>query len=141
MADFLPFYMSYDAEKYIGNRRLQDDLYGNMDRWNEESMSRRDYDYMKSAYPEMAKRIMPYVEAECDRMEYSGSMMFDEYPDQLQMRMLCRRISGRVREQEGKWNEDKWNDGSWLDDLIQVLTFHEIMKRRSEYRKFRRKFY
>jgi len=104
-------------------------------------MMRRDYDYMKSTYPEMAKRIMPYVEEECDRMEYSGSMMFDEYPDQLQMRMLCARISRKVRDQEGKCHEDKWKKGSWLEELIQVLTFHEIIKRRGEYRKYRRKFY
>ena len=120
MIKHLPFYMVYQQEM----------------NWDEEHMSRRDYEYMKSTYPDMAKRVMPYVEAECDRMEYSGSMMFDEYPDQLQMRMLCRRISEKVREQE-----DKWQAGDWLDELIQVLTFHEIMKRRSEYRNFRRKFY
>ncbi len=30
----------------------------------------------------MAKRVLPYIEEECDRMEYDG-MMGDEYPDRL----------------------------------------------------------
>ena len=120
MIQRLPFYMVYQQE--MG--------------WDDEAMMRRDYDYMKSTYPDMAKRIMPYVEEECDRLEYSGSMMFDEYPDQLQMRLLCKRISRKVREQE-----DKWTEGDWLEELIQVLTFHEVIKRRGEFRKYRRKFY
>ena len=35
---------------------------------------------MKSMYPMSAKKILPYVEEECDRMEYEGSMIYDEYP-------------------------------------------------------------
>lgn len=128
----LPFYMIYDTENFLVDDRNN----RNWGVWDDESMMRRDYEYMKSAYPDMAKRIMPYVEAECDRLEYSGSLMFDEYPDQLQMRLLCRRISRRIREQENKWKE-----GEWLEELIQVLVFHEIIKRRGEYRKYRRKFY
>ena len=120
MHQFQPFYMTYQPERYF----------------DEDSMCRRDYEYMKSTYPDTAKRIMPYVEMECDRIEYSGSMMFDEYPDQLQVRMMCRKISGKVREN----NEKLWRE-EWLEELIHVLVWHEIMKRRTEYRKYRRKFY
>lgn len=120
MHQFQPFYMTYSPEIYFA----------------EESIRRRDYDYMKSTYPDMAKRIMPYVEKECDRMEYRGSMMFDEYPDQLQVRMLCRRISQKIRE-----NEERVEGGKWLEEMIHVLAWHEIMKRRSEYRDYRKKYY
>lgn len=120
MQQFQPFYMTFQPEMYF----------------DEDSICRRDYDYMKSTYPDTAKRIMPYVEAECDRMEYHGSMMFDEYPDQLQLHMMCRRISKKIRE-----NEEKMEEGKWMEELIQVLTWHEVMKRRDEYRKYRRKFY
>ena len=57
----LPYYMTYPM------------LLPNDD---EKSM-RRDLDYMKSIYPRTAKRLLPYVEEECDRMEYSGSMMYE----------------------------------------------------------------
>ena len=36
-------------------------------------------------YPLMARRLQPYVEECCDRLEYEGSMMYDEYPDRLSL--------------------------------------------------------
>lgn len=118
MIERLPFYMAYGSNQYI------------TEDWKRESqMVWRDYDYLKSAYPDMAKRIMPYVEEECDRLEYSGSMMFDGYPDQLQLRLLCRRIYNKVMDKE-----------PCVYELVQVMTYYEILRRRSEYRKYRRKF-
>ena len=129
----LPFYMVYDTESMMRDWNT----------WDEESMSHRDYEYMKSTYPEMAKRILPFVEDECDRMEYSGSMMFDEYPDQLQLRMMCRRIYDKMKEPRSKQMEDdgERDDDQWLKDMIWVIVWQEILKRRREYRRFRRKFY
>ena len=69
--------------------------------YNDDRNARRDYDYMKSIYPDTAKRVLPYMEEECDRMEYDGSMMYDEYPDRLQLRaagsMIRRRRKKRTR--------------------------------------------
>lgn len=126
MNKHLPFYMVYNTEPLGGGFP-----------WGDDFVNQRDYEYMKSAYPDMVKRIVPYVDEECDRLEYSGSMMYDEYPDQLQVRMLCRRIYDRVV------NESviRENAGKWLSDLIQVIVWQEIMKRRNDYRKYRRKFY
>ena len=90
--------------------------------------------YMKSLYPAAAKRLIPYIEEECDRLEYEGSMMYDEYPDQLQLRLMCRRIYDQVAQEEE-------NPGEWLKDLIQVMAYQELCNRRSEYRNFKRKFY
>jgi len=123
----LPFYMVYQQEGDI---------------WSEENRSRRDYEYMRSAYPDTAKRIMPYVEEECDRMGYSGSMIFDEYPDQLQLRLLCRRIFEKVK---NNWRENEkevtQKEEQWIWDFIQVMTYQEILKRRKENRIYRRRFY
>ena len=76
MDNRLPYYMTYPMPL------LYDD----------DKNMRRDLDYMKSIYPKAAKLLLPYVEEECDRMEYDGSMMYDEYPDQLQLRLMCRRM-------------------------------------------------
>lgn len=102
--------------------------------YEDERMMRRDLDYMKSIYPKAAKRLLPYVEEECDRMEYDGSMMYDEFPDQLQLRMMCRRIYGRMAEEEEE-------AGDWLMELIQVMTYHELCQRRCEYRNCRKRFF
>lgn len=73
MENKLPFYMAYPVPLL----------------YNDDRNARRDYDYMKSIYPDTAKRVLPYMEEECDRMEYDGSMMYDEYPDRLQLRLMC----------------------------------------------------
>ena len=114
----LPFYMVYQAPVIFDDDR----------------MNRRDYDYMKSLYPDTAKRLLPYVEEECDRMEYDGSMMYDEYPDRLRLRLMCRRVGERAREAEE-------NPGKWLDDLIEVMVYQELCRRRCEYRSYKKKFY
>ena len=148
MIERLPFYMVYQQEMDVKetspakglnemNSRIWDVGYR-----DEENMTRHDYDYMKSAYPDTAKRIMPYVEEECDRLEYSGSMIFDEYPDQLQLRMLCRRIYRKVLDKEYAIGErDGIENKCWLFELVQVMTYHEILRRRSEYRRYRKNFY
>ncbi len=58
----------------------------------------RDDRLIKELYPEAARKILPYVEAECDRMEYNGSRMYDEFPDKYMMRRLNHRIYDRMQE-------------------------------------------
>ena len=107
----LPYYMAYPMP-------LQ---------YDDERMERRDFEYMKSMYPMAVKRILPYVEAECDRMAYAGSVIYDEYPDQLQIRMMCKRICDKM-------------DGE-MTELVQILVFQEIYQRRKQYRKERRRIF
>lgn len=118
MDNKLPYYMAYPMPMLYDDERID----------------RRDFEYMKSLYPDAAKRVLPYVEDECDRMEYEGSMMYDEYPDQLQLRLMCNRIYDKAK--------DKIEDpGNWLKDLIQVMLYQELYKRRCDHRKYHRKFY
>lgn len=118
MENKLPFYMAYPVPLL----------------YNDDRNARRDYDYMKSIYPDTAKRVLPYMEEECDRMEYDGSMMYDEYPDRLQLRLMCRRIYDKVKKEEE-------NPGAWLMDLIEVMTYQELCRRRVEHREIRKKIY
>lgn len=115
MEQRLPFYMVYQMPMFNDDGR----------------MIRRDYDYMKSVYPDTAKRLLPLIEEECDRMEYDGSMMFDEYPDRLQLRLMCKRIYAKAEKEEE-------NPGTWLMDFIQVMAFQELCQRRCEHRYYRK---
>lgn len=143
----LPYYMAYPMPL------LYDD----------EKIEKRDFEYMKSMYPMTAKNILPYVEEECDRMEYTGSVIYDEYPDQLQIRMMCNRVYDKVKdmaetEEGGLWGElqEELQGNPQRDlqrnlygnlrrerlrDLIQVLLFQELFRRRNDYRRRRRRFY
>lgn len=115
--------------------------------YDDERIDARDYEYMRSMYPDMAKRVLPYVEEECDRCEHPCSMMYDEYPDKLQLRLMCRRICDNVYENEKeistqmqKWKEMEQKQ-NWLEELIEVMLYQELYKRRSDERRIRRKFY
>lgn len=124
----LPFYMAYQMP-------MSDE---------EERFLHRDYEYMKSAYPDTARRLIPVIEEECDRMEYEGSMMYDEYPDKLSLRLMCRRIYEKAEKNEEKngdkdRNKDRNKEQLW--DLIQVMTFQELCHRRMEHRCYRRQFF
>ena len=105
----LPYYMAYPTPL------LYDD----------ERRDRMDFEYMKSMYPDAAKQLLPYIEDECDRVAYEGSVMFDEYPV----------IEKLIR------SEGKGADESWIRDLIQVMLYQEIYKRRSDQRKYNQKYY
>ncbi|MEE0884496.1 MAG: hypothetical protein U0L59_04640 [Faecalimonas sp.] len=125
----LPYYMAYPMPLQYDDERIE----------------RRDFEYMKSMYPMAVKRILPYVEEECDRMSYEGSVIYDEYPDQLQIRLMCNRIYDKVKKMKPYDDEEmemqvSRND-DWLRDLVQIMFFQELFQRRSRHRRDRRRFY
>lgn len=93
--------------------------------YDEEMIERRDCEYLKSLYPMEAKRLLPYVEEECDRMEYAGSMCYDEYPDKLQLQMMARRVAVMAQIPDN------------LRSLVDVMLYQELYKRRCDKRKCR----
>lgn len=125
----LPYYMAYPMPLQYDDDRIE----------------RRDFEYMKSMYPMAVKRILPYVEEECDRMSYEGSMIYDEYPDQLQIHMMCNRIYDKVKHQKPSNDMEMEMQVSGRDerlrDLVQILLFQELFRRRSSHRRNRRRFY
>ena len=124
----LPYYMAYPMPM----------------QYDDERMERRDFEYMKSMYPMAVKMILPYVEEECDRMSYEGSMIYDEYPDQLQIRLMSNRIYEKVKNRNLKDAEMEMQvvrSDDWLKDLVQIMLFQELFRRRSMHRRNRRKFY
>lgn len=128
MENKLPYYMTYPMPLVYDDERRE----------------RIDFEYMKSMYPDAARQLLPYIEDECDRMEFEGSMIYDEYPDRLQLTLLGKRLLKKVKKDKvlldsGNGKGDK--DGQWLWDLIQVLLYQEVYKRRCDYRKCKRKYY
>ena len=56
----------------------------------------KDFDYMKQLYPRSSIKIQELIEDTCDQLEYEGSIMFDEYPDRLQLALLANKIYNQV---------------------------------------------
>ncbi len=67
-----------------------------MDVFTDERMTFEDARRLQSFYPEFAQEIQRYVEEACDKMEYEGSMMFDEYPDRVMILRLVDEIYDKV---------------------------------------------
>ena len=75
-----------------------------------------------------------------DKLDYEGSMIYDEYPDKWQLYKLSMEILDRIKREE--MNAAKGEEGTdqnqivsdekweWVGNLIQVLLFYEIYKRR-----------
>lgn len=108
--------------------------------YDDERKERRDLEYMRSMYPEEVKKLLPFVERECDRMEYEGSMIYDEYPDILGIRMMCRRICEKIERDELEM-ESMEIASKDRNTIVEVLLLHELMKRRGEKRRNRRRLY
>lgn len=112
----------------------------------------RDLIKLQSMFPQSAQLIQPLVEDVCDRMEYDGSLMFDEYPDKLQMERMIENIYQQVQNspvdehmfseedisaaQCRNCNGNRFGDG--LQDLISVMLFGEMHRRRCRHRKCKR---
>ena len=104
------------------------------------------------------------MEEECDRQEYDNSMIYDEYPDKLQLRMMCSRIYEKVMKNEklfygteyaemvsNERQKERPHQGppmpppgpgqNWLRDMVEVMLYQELFRRRCDNRRCKRRFY
>ena len=86
---------------------------------------------MGMAVPE----LQYHVGETCDKMEYEGSMMFDEYPDRLMIRKMACDISDKIEDIP----EEKAEARGRLTDLAQVMLMDEMHRRRCRYRRRRQR--
>lgn len=113
----LPFYMTYPMP---------------LTRQNEDTVL-RDLEYLQQMYPVQAKQYQKRIVEILDKMDYEGSMIYDEYPDRWQLYRMSQNIMTILKREEGELqpehpiSEEKWE---WLEDMIQILLFYEIYKRR-----------
>ena len=91
----------------------------------------RDKKRIHNMYPETAKRLAPYVEEACDRLEQDGGILYDEYPDQLMMYRVVAGILAEIKkeaETEGMdWSKEK---ELWMQDMVKLVLYLEVFKRR-----------
>ena len=115
----LPFYMTYPLPMY----------------YQEEDSIIRDLEYLQQMYPVEAKKYQKLIASILDKLDYEGSLIYDEYPDRWQLYKLSADILDRIKKQEVQEDgstdktdtSEKWE---WIGDLVQILLFYEIYKRR-----------
>lgn len=105
--------------------------------WDQISEDRvlEDLEYLQQMYPAYAKRYQVRVRDILDRMDYEGSMIYDQYPDKWQLEQLVRSIITILKNEEkamnppqpGEMEDPKW---VWIQELVTVLLFYEVLARR-----------
>lgn len=147
----MPFYMTYPMPMA----------------YEDEDVMLRDLEYLQQMYPQDAKKYQKKIVSVLDKMDYEGSMIYDDYPDQFMLYKLSRDITEMIRKDEiaemaksaeqtnasmaGGAASDRDSDDAasgntdnamntdlsperWkqVGDLVQVLLFYEIYKRRHD---------
>lgn len=119
----------------------------------------RDLEYLQQMYPAEAKKYQKIIAEVLDKIDYEGSMIYDEYPDKWQIYRLTQLIVDKIRKQQetdqaaamgdisdGGMNYEMGNnsnpgmennsvkasvmDWDWITEFIQVLLSYEIYKKR-----------
>ena len=93
----------------------------------------QDFEYLRRTYPTLLGKWQHRVEEILDRMDYEGSMIYDEYPDRLSLQNLgeaVARILLRDEAAEEALEDLAMND--YLQGLAQVLVCNEVYRRRQK---------
>ena len=127
----LPFYMAYPLPLY----------------YQEEDTVTRDLEYLQQMYPTEAKRYQKIIADILNTMDYEGSCIYDEYQDKWQLYKLTQAVMNRIKRMESEnpinniVNLNGGNDENgmpcaqeknWegIEELVQVLLYYEIYKKR-----------
>lgn len=101
----LPFYMTYPG--YFAPET--------------EARLLADLEYLQQMYPDDVRRFQRRISEMLDKADYEGSMIYDEYPDRYSLRALASSMEKVFRDEE---------ETPPSGEMIQILLFHEIYKRR-----------
>ena len=112
----LPFYMAYPLPLY----------------YQEEDTVTRDLEYLQQMYPAEAKRYQKIIADILNTMDYEGSCIYDEYPDKWQLYKLTQAVMNRIKRMESENGAPCAQDKNWegIEELVQVLLYYEIYKKR-----------
>lgn len=117
--------------------------------YQQEDTVTRDLEYLQQMYPAEAKKYQKIIAEVLDKIDYEGSMIYDEYPDKWQIYRLTQMIVDKIRQQQNEehaamgdmkkeMNPEMSNtpesapamNWDWITEFIQVLLSYEIYKKR-----------
>ena len=110
---YFPFYAAYSNPLLYDGERMQE----------------QEFNLMKSYYPQTVQRIQEKIEDE-------GSRLYDEYPD----KYMLYHLSCKIKEDLQPEMDSQAIRESFLDELVQVMLYQEISRRRCRRHRCRRYF-
>lgn len=109
----------------------------------QEAPVEKDKILMNSYYPKRAAMVQGYVQDVCDRLDYEGSFIYDEYPDKQEIERVCQSICRKIEEQkkiQGTECEAASVDFGTMGEIVTSLFCQEIHCRRCRRDRCRRFF-
>ncbi len=91
---------------------------------SKEECEEKDFDNIKKLYPPKIWKLLDFIEDICDKMEYKGSMMYDEYPDKISIQKIC-----------DSFCKEKEFENCSKEELLRILLLQEMYHRRCRYRR------
>ena len=113
----IPFYVAYP------NYRMFSDEYRRM----------QDLEYLQSMYPLEVKEYQRKINQVLDRIDYSGSMIYDEFPDRISLYKLATDITDSIirdKATEDGRDVSEQTNREHIGIIVQILLYYEIHKRR-----------
>lgn len=113
----LPFYMTYPLPLY----------------YEDEHELIKDMEYLQGQHPLEIRTLQGEIVQFMNMMDYSGSMIYDEYPDRFLLQKYGKDIAEKVRRKHKDDVENpihKMLEWDGFEEIIMLLLHEEILKRR-----------
>lgn len=92
----------------------------------------KDMEYLQQMYPKEARKYQKQIIHFLDHIDYTDSIIYDEYPDRFCLFRIAKELTGEIRKEEdpGKvQSEEKW---TLISQIVEILLYYEILKRRHQ---------
>jgi len=125
----IPFYQAFQMPQYMMPGYMPFMV-------PQEDTSAQDLQYLQEIFPEASRRYAKRISDVVDRLDYKGSMIYDEFPDRMRLQSLTEEILRMIEADEASAETEENNgtalpiDRSTKGELIFVLLAYEIYKRR-----------
>lgn len=113
----LPFYMTYPLPLY----------------YEDEHEMIKDMEYLQGQHSLEIRMLQGEIGSMLNLMDYSGSMIYDEYPDRFLLQKHGKDMADKIRK---KYRDEKesplWKIKDWdgFEEIVMLLLHEEILKRR-----------
>ncbi|MCM1537179.1 MAG: hypothetical protein NC254_02130 [bacterium] len=129
----VPFYQTYHMPAYQAPYLQPYAMNGGLPLYMAQGTDvKEDLQYLQEMFPELARRYAAKIASAVDRLDYKGSMIYDEYPDRLRLQRLAHDLTQMIEKEEAAGNENQTMpaDSRYREELVYVLLIYEIAKRR-----------
>ncbi len=113
----LPFYLTYPSHIF------------------EQSCAyKKDLEYFRQMFPMSVKKLVKQIADRIHLIDYEGSFVYDEYPDELMLRKMTQDFVDDLKKKADSESPDyqKLIRSEWIYDYVFLLMVSEIMKCRQE---------